>query len=113
MKKQSTKENLTKALRLIKRGWTQDAMARIKCGLSTFSSDPEATKFCMMGALIRTNKGGGFKGFKAASRAIEKAFKKLYGFKSVNIQFWNDQENRTKKEVIKVFETAIELLDEN
>lgn len=85
---------------LIRKGWTQGAFARDRNGEGVYSRDKKAVCWCLSGAII-----AGFdyeyQRWKYSS-SIRKKIKELYG--RDDILSWNDDRNRTKKQVLEVME---------
>lgn len=93
----------------IDRGWTQHAWARDDSGkVCTPSTAPEATCWCLAGAIL------------AACRSADLRAEIIHDtqvffrnqFCIGDIVHWNDNYLRTKSEVLRVLDTAIEITQE-
>lgn len=106
-------ERLKDAKELIKdeQHWTKGTSARNRSGKSCESLDESAHSFCMLGAVQRANSeatatSAAFVGMKACAalkHSLPKGFKGFTG----TIEF-NDSDDTTHKDVLDVFDTAIE-----
>lgn len=59
-KQLTTKQVLQRARKLIEKGWTIRVMARNKYGHPVRYDNPNACKFCVLGALAKTDTHGGY-----------------------------------------------------
>lgn len=109
---------MEKAIKLIKKGWTQDAFARniLKTPINEKRSD--AVEFCMVGAINRATFNGRKKNYDYDTRIeIFKAFEgciSVYppGFPASrsDLIVFNDRAGRTKEEVLEAMNCALENL---
>ena len=93
------KDVLVRARKLIAKGWIQGTYARDKDDLQVLPNDPEACKFCVLGALNRASDGG--QDFRAGVDIIESAAM------SGPLHTWNDADGTTQEMVLTVFDKAI------
>ena len=119
---------LTRGRELIEAGWTQGVFARDAKGEPLDSYDPEAspTCYCTIGAVHRAafefqlediHAGalgeGRYRALKAIQRAVVTNHRDLYPgrmiLEKVWVGAWNDAEDRTKEEVLAVYDKAIEI----
>lgn len=92
-------EFLRCAKSLVKRGWIQGDYARTAGGRWSPVHEPQAAKFCMMGALRRCGDG---------TRLYYKAVDKLSSVCPMgNIPEFNDYQGRKKSHVLAKFDEAI------
>jgi hypothetical protein len=93
---------LTKARDLIeKKGWTQNSNARNKNGKEVLEHNRNAVCFCASGAIWRA-------GGRCWNQEIDDAEEILIScIRNQEIVEWNDQEGRTKKQVLAAFDRAI------
>lgn len=101
----STADDLRKAKALIEpRGaWFRGLTAVSRAGIATDPEDPDAVRFCALGAILRiTNRDA-----KAANRAADALQAVLP--RNLSIVGFNDR--RRKHEVLAAFDAAIERLD--
>lgn len=101
MKKQlTTKQVLTRARKLIEKGWTRKALARNKYRHEVQVDSPSACKFCAIGAVARVT------GFDAeAYRPALYALSSVINFSG--LATFND--THTKQAVLDLYSKAIEL----
>lgn len=102
------KEIISEAIRLIDNGWTQGAFARNANDEIVFVTNPYACKFCAQGALER-----------AVFNITGKHYYQLDEFLHIKnfldikckggLVGFNDTENRSKEEVIAIFESVKEI----
>lgn len=92
---------------LKKRGaWCQGSEAMTKAGDDTHPEDPEAAKFCLIGAYNRISNSAGDAG--------QQHFAQLLGFHSDDaddvgpLTDWNDKKERTKRAVLARLKRAID-----
>lgn len=93
-KQLTTKQVLIRARKLIKKGWTQKVMARNKYGHTVSLENPNACRFCALGALAKAGPNGAY--YEARNILVN-----LTG----GIASFND--NHTKQEVLDLFSRAI------
>lgn len=105
---------LTRARTLVRKGWTQGSTSRNKYGHDVRVRNPNAVRFCAVGALSRAlGKGGDAELLRDAWHALGTAIRgDSYGGRwgeSVVIGF-NDSPGRTQREVVDTFTTALKSL---
>lgn len=100
----NAKEILTKSRDLIANvGWTQRASARDVTGNAVSPRNPEATCFCMIGALQAVRDG-----FLAGDPELNRAYKALTDACDGQYPaYFNDARRRTKEEVLARYAVAI------
>jgi hypothetical protein len=88
----------------IRKGWTQGALAQDADGVYVYSTDPNACKWCLIGAIDASF--GTVDKWQPAMDAAQKAIAELTGKNIGNISLsrWNDDCDRTQEEVIKLLE---------
>lgn len=97
----TTKEILIEARKLIEHGWCQGSLAKTIYGESVDEQHPSARYFCTAGAIYKAEPNN--------TRAeliideIEEEFKGTWSF----ISKWNDSPDRTKEDVLVLFDKAI------
>lgn len=108
MKKNKTPlQILESARRLIIKGWCRGAFSVTKNGRPVYPWNKKAARWCVAGALSRLDPTSTYEEPKAAEKyLIEAAGTKL-------LTEWNDKKGRTKKEVIQLYDRAIELCQED
>lgn len=99
MKKIKTAKQILRAAKrlLVDKGWTKGELKA-------------HGRYCSMGAFRMAatgNPNGGVMGYPDALKALHILKNAIYAAGGGEITGWNDQSNRTKKEVLKVFDTAI------
>lgn len=84
---------------LIRQGWTQGVTARDAFGLPTFAGLPEATCWCMLGAIAKVS------GIWAPTGPLQllRTYLGVHG-----ISKWNDEPGRTRAEVVNALLGAAE-----
>jgi hypothetical protein len=104
---------IRRARQRIRRGWTQNAYARDRDGVTVDSNSPEASCWCVMGAL-----GEDVADFFAQPDVVVSVYCRLHRLCEVSdiaeentitfgsLSDWNDYPDRTKKEVLEVFKKA-------
>lgn len=97
----TTKQILIKARALIKKGWAQALFAVNIYGASTSPRSKDAAAWCALGAL-RAAATRGSKIF-GARRALANRIPGGYR----GVADWNDEEGRTKRQVLALFDRAI------
>lgn len=102
----SAAEILVNARRLLAKrgGWTQRTEARLSSGEPTLSEDPDATSFCLLGAVYRFMSDTPHAEANRAWGAIKDATGARDSYGIVN---WNDRPKRRKREVLAVIDEAI------
>jgi hypothetical protein len=80
----------------IRRGWTQGDFARDHNGNSVHFSSPNAVCWCAVGAVKACYRGAGQYD---AMQLLRNTINRQY------IDHWNDDRRRTKRSVLKVFES--------
>lgn len=120
------KSTLIAARNLIEKGWARGASARLKNGMRAHIDDDSATNFCAVGAIRRTlqsrgepclppARGNAYDPVLPSVRHLAKAIlgsepdesdKTLNSFSAVIL--FNDKTAGSKRDVIKMFERAIE-----
>lgn len=100
---QKPSDILREAKRLIKKGWTRGAWARIGKD-ATHSSDPAATCFCASGALFRVSAGD-------LRRVASDYLRRGARLRTSEIPKWNDAPGRKKSQVLAAFDKAIQLAE--
>ena len=88
---------------LLKRGWTQNAMARDASGVSVPSSSSSAVKFCLAGAMTRTFADLGEKTRKVYNKIWWEVSKKGIS----KITSYHDNKNRTKRQILRKLDEAL------
>ena len=98
-----TKDVLIKARAvLVKKGWNQRSYAQDKDGNETFYASPEACSFCAAGAVMAATSNGGERN-RAVARLVD-----LIPWN--NVTRWNDDQDRTKRQVLALYTRAIKAL---
>jgi len=105
--KEAVKKLLTDAKKLIRKGWTFSDYARDKDGTSVYFYQPEACRFCSVGAMKRATLDNNFGNcvYENAYTYLGAAVREVNG--NANVVAFNDAPNRKKKEVLDVFSKAI------
>lgn len=115
----NTVEILMRAKVKIVCGWTQGMLAEDEDGSDCVPTDPAAVCWCSMGAIEsavgreRSSAGWPYEQrqeYQAAIDALKRII--LRDFKETEIPVWNDDEHRTKDEVLNAFDKAIALAKE-
>ena len=96
-------EALRESRKNIKDGWTQGAFARTIKGYVTDPASSEAVKWCAYGAVIPNNN------FIEAQKFLSLAVWQIDLLVTPSIVAWNDRPERTKEQVLAVYDLAIEL----
>ena len=94
----TTKEILTEARGFIERGWTQGICARDSDGEPVPAKDPSACEWCVVGAVWAALPEG---------RIISDYTDLLTGQAPYDVALFNDNEDTTKEDILKVFDEAI------
>jgi hypothetical protein len=99
----------------IEKGWVQGKLAAFPNGKEASVYDPEATRFCLTGALDRTIFEYGprttdYYTYKAI-RAIDHALTNMFHYDGLITRF-NDEKGRTQQEVLAVLHEAQRLIQE-
>lgn len=94
---------------LVEAGWTQNAFARKPYGngdkgVATGIGDPEATRFCAIGAIQRWAWTLGKS--ELAQPVLESVFRELYDRGFNTIESFNDAPKTTKEQVVDVLRRA-------
>jgi len=95
---------LIEARQLIEKGWTQGTNARKIDGTPTTVDDPEAVCFCAIGAIMRAEYDVRHLDYFVD---ILERLKRHHERYDPSISSWNDNRNRTKTQVIALFDKAI------
>lgn len=90
---------------LIEKGWAQGFYARDAAGEVVSVEDPTACSFCAMGALVYVTQEASRETSRSAFNAMERAVS------DGNIARYNDAPERTKEEVLALFDKAKELIN--
>lgn len=104
---------LKHARKLIDKGWCQRALARDVLGHPCDAEDESATSYCILGALYAADFSSG-----PVSSMCETSLNKLSAILyrenkgSYGLSGYNDTTGRTKKEILSLFDQAIEELVE-
>ena len=94
--------DLNEGRKRIEKGWTRRAYARDAKSRRVFPEAPSATKWCAVGSCY-ANPG-----------SITYLRRALYNkFSEDSITDWNDQKGRTQDQVLKLYDSAIELAEKN
>ena len=110
------------------KGWTQNTLAKDKMGYMIDPDSPDAACFCLLGAMIASEaqlwSEKVYKDQKELNWAVNNAFFHLDRTMSthekipcdiiprrVALSNWQDQEKRTKQEVLSLFHEAINTID--
>jgi hypothetical protein len=92
---------LKRARTLVESGWCQKAYATDAVGQQVRPEDPTAVAYCIRGALRAQEADTDLDALNDADRALERrAMRGIAGF--------NDQQGRTKDEVLTLFDRAID-----
>lgn len=104
-----TRDVLLAARALIEQGWTQGCAARESKGYPVSSTYGGATQFCAAGALERAvgESGDGFKRAVEAQTHLRTALEARTGKVYPSVSEYNDKSNRTKEEILSLFDEAI------
>lgn len=99
---------LTKARALLAQGWTQHHNARDKKGNPVPAWAPQATCYCLEGAIICVAEGESHSTLVFAERILRKQIDEE-GFSPVypSLATWNDDPERTQEEVLKLADRCI------
>lgn len=103
-------ETLKAARDLIDRGWCQKSLVILPDGkqlklmqeVDFTSLPPDGCKFCALGAILAAVHGD--------IDAADAAYERLYGHLKRRVVAWNDDVDRTKEEVLQVFDDVINSL---
>ena len=96
---------LRQARSLIEHGWCQDNAATTRSGVGVHYNDATATHFCAYGAVLRTAPHPHV--VTQAARLLGHALGGHGGSVIDRVQTWNDAPERTRGEVLAVFDQAI------
>lgn len=88
---------------LIEKGWTQGTYATDDLGIPVPENDPAACSYCLLGA-IRTLRSNPYVSVPVLNTALT-ALEKTCGV----IDHWNDSEERTQADVLRMLDTLIAL----
>lgn len=91
----------------IVQGWCQDTAAKDAHGKGVMVADPEACSWCVLGAIWSCTAYGS-----DVELAAEDTFRRVLPGSYASIRLWNDRPKRTKEEVLRAFDRAIELVKE-
>jgi hypothetical protein len=97
----SLTEVLTNARALVQRGWCKAALARGPDGSKTSWNDPAAVAWCAVGAVQRVSE---CTHWGPALTLLARAANTR-----TPVPIWNDEDHRTKKQVLAAFDRATEL----
>ena len=100
----TTKEILTEAQSLVKKGWTQGANARNAEGNRVYTDDPNACQFCAGGALIAVSPTTAL--YRSAARVLRVVIETQF-WNDKNVPEFNDASETTQSDVISAFDEAI------
>jgi hypothetical protein len=111
----SVRQVLLQAADLIETGWHQGSMAVDATGKPVFAVNPQACRFCMLGAMTRAayelcNEQNGFAQANLVSDAMETVRPLLPGF---SLSMFNDRQDQTAENVARVLRQAAEVSDGN
>lgn len=96
---------LIKAQKYIKKGWTTSCSARDKHGNSVRAGSKKAVRWCAVGSVWASTNGlYATQAFKFLKDAVV-----VSGSRVATVARWNDAKFRTKKQVLVLFNKAIEL----
>ena len=104
--KKDIKEGLEEAKSLVEKGWTQDAERRDKQGNAVYDGDDDSqvVEWSMNGAMFSVSIRFRHIPFMDMLETLERVMPNpLF----VIVQEWNDEPNRTKEEVLAMFDKAI------
>jgi|ERR1700744_1640087 len=106
-----TVDVLIGAKALIEKGWTKGANARTANGHGISSTNPNAVKFCLNGAILRASNGSS-RAYEHSSKALNFALKSVpYVQKNTSIYSgyveYNDK-SKNKDRIVKLLDSAIE-----
>ena len=94
--------DLNEGRKRIEKGWTRRTYARDAKSRRVSPEAPGATKWCVVGSCY------------ANTRSIAYSRRALYTkFSKDTLTDWNDQKGRTKDQVLKLYDFAIELAEKN
>ena len=112
MKKSDIIEILKHARQLLKRGWCQEALAQDKDCFPCPSWSENACQWCASGAIRRASwVYDGCMGLQGDSNSeywARSTFSRISGILCIPI--WNDDANRTQKQILKTFDRVIRQL---
>ena len=97
---------LTKARRLVRKGWAQGHIARTDDGRPVPVHHAEATRFCTIGAIRQVYEADhyGYRAFDAATDLLCRGAG-VSGFPELTV--WNDHPDRTQADVLDLYTRAI------
>lgn len=107
-----------RAREIISQGWTQGTYARNKDNEEVFHDSSEAVCFCLEGAIIRSIHENNFlNDEKILLYNLQTIIKnniqnRKYGYYYPSTVCWNDKPERTKEEVLNLFDNIIEKIKE-
>jgi hypothetical protein len=90
-------ETLKEARELVRKGWARRYYARTRWWLPVSSSDPSATRFCMIGALHRATDDD--------NTCLDAEQRLIDAIGADMLTIWND--SHTKRAVLRAFDKAI------
>jgi hypothetical protein len=94
-------ELIRRARRRIEKGWTQGAYARDSRGSLIASDSPEASCWCVLGALGEDVRGS------HESELVDPIYARLHGLIDCDsLALWNDAPDMTQERVLEVFKKA-------
>ncbi len=96
--------NLEAMRELLKKGWVQGQPATTADGTTTFIADPEATHFCLLGALERV---GGLSAHAFCAPTVRFLREHLQPGRITDIAKWNDNPRRTHRSVLRALSRLI------
>ena len=107
MKTQKLSTVLSKALKLIKKGWCKGYSAKDRHSHNVDVDSPRAARYCALGAICKAY--GGLNA-KDTTKSIDFFYNNIVLPSNYMTTFyWNDAPKRTKKEVIEAFKKVIKL----
>ena len=97
-----------RALLRVRGAWTQHHNARDSSGIPTDPTDPNACKFCALGAMQRAfglTDEAPFVTAKPITDILTLALPR----RAISIPEWNDQPSRTRRDVVNLYTRALEI----
>jgi hypothetical protein len=94
---------------LLKYQWIQGTYAEQKDGQSVDPGNPDATGFCLLGALVRAEGRDSYRAHGTAHSLAEDKLVQLIPAKQEqpSVADWQDEPKRTKKQVLALLDRAI------
>lgn len=105
----ATRDVLRAAKAFVEQGWTQGVSARDAKGYPVGATYDGATQFCVVGALERATMGDplGYRRACDAKMYMRIALEERTHIDSPSVSNYNDKANRTKEEILSLFDEAI------